>query len=151
MTNELIIKQLTGIQTGTTNYSITANAFLGNGFTSSAGNHYFNAIRFADGIVIIEDIGEGWAHTFLNGIKIYSLRDKKLLVDECFHNVRYSKELVKSKAKQLLLDQLIKAASLNNFSFNIAEAERIISGLISQAFINDQREMVNRTLHKQLR
>jgi hypothetical protein len=138
MTKELVLSAITGIQAGNVNFSTAINAFVGNGYTSAAGNHYYNALRFADGIIIKEDIGQGYLHQFLNGLKIYSLKDKTLLAEETFYCLKYSRECVQSHAKRMLLNQLNESARYNNFSFNNHEAEQIIARLINDAFSGDQ-------------
>ncbi len=150
MTKEMILSQLSGLQSKSLTYSGTANAFIGNGFTSSAGNHYFNAVRFADGILIKEDIGEGYLHTFLNGLKIYSLKDKTLIVDKSYHNVRYSKDLSKSLSKSLLKDHLEEAARHNGFNYNRSEASGLIDKIVEDAYVVDQREMADMQMRRLL-
>ena len=82
MTNSIAIFQKHGLVNSNLSYSEVANAFLSTGYTSSAGNTYFNSIRVAEGILIKEDIGNGYKYAFLNGIKIYSIKDKTLIVDK---------------------------------------------------------------------
>ena len=89
-----------GLVNANLNYSEISNAFLTTGYTSMAGNTYFNSIRVAEGILIKEDVGEGWCKTFLNGIKIYSIKDKTLLADRSFHNLGYHKAPFKVKQKK---------------------------------------------------
>lgn len=148
MTTEMIISKIAGLQSKTATYSEGINAFVGNGYTSSAGNHYFNAVRFAEGILIKEDIGVGYLHTFLNGIKIYSLKDKTLIVDQTYHCKFYSKEESKSQSRSLLLDQLEAAARQQHFSFNREEAKSLIHKIVEDAFVVDQREMADMQLHR---
>ena len=72
-------------------YSASLNVFTGNGYTSAAGNNYFNAFRFAEGILIKEDVGVGYARTFLNGIRIFDLSSKTLLCERSYHCCYYDK------------------------------------------------------------
>ena len=68
MNNTLTLLKKNGLINSNISYSSVANAFLSKGYTSTAGNTYFNSIRVAEGILIKEDVGQGYAHTFLNGI-----------------------------------------------------------------------------------
>ncbi|WP_051238715.1 hypothetical protein [Gaetbulibacter saemankumensis] len=131
-------------------YSEVANAFLTSGYTSAAGNTYFNSFRMAAGILIKEDIGEGYARTFLNGIKIYSIKDKTLIADITFHSVFYSKFKVKSEAKKMLMKFLEDAAIHENTFFDRFSADRIIEKVINEAMNNNQQSMVVEQMGKYL-
>lgn len=53
-------------------YNRDKNVYLTKGWTSNAGNTYFNAVRFSDRLAVYYDIGVGDFHTFLNGITLYT-------------------------------------------------------------------------------
>jgi len=150
MTTEIIIGNLTGNLTGTVNYSGAANAFLSNGYVSTANNVYFNAFRFAEGLLIKEDVGEGYARTFLNGLRIYSLKDKVLLADRSYHCCFYSKEKVLSEAHSMLLELLKDAADEHGLRLNISEAKIAIERILNQAFRGNQLEIAQRETRRLL-
>lgn len=52
-------------------YNPAKNVFLTLGYTSAAGNTYYRAIRFSERLAVFYHIGEGYAHTFLNGITLF--------------------------------------------------------------------------------
>ena len=52
-------------------YNAAKNVFLSQGYTSAAGNMYYKAIRLSNRLVVYYDLGQGYAYTFLNGIKLY--------------------------------------------------------------------------------
>ena len=81
-------------KTGSFNYSDQSNAFLGNGFTSAAGNTYFNSLRFVEGILVKEDVGQGYSRTFINAIRIYDIKSKDLLCEKSYHCAYYSKSFL---------------------------------------------------------
>lgn len=58
-------------------YNAAKNVFLANGYTSAAGNTYYQALRCNERIIIRYDIGEGYAHTFLNGITLFCWNGRK--------------------------------------------------------------------------
>jgi hypothetical protein len=134
----------------TVNYSEAVNAFLTRGYTSLAGNTYYNAIRFAEGIVIKEDVGDGYYHSFLNGIKIYSLKDKTLLADRTFHCLFYSRYTVKSIATRMLMDVLREAAEAEGISFNEKKARKTIEKILDSAMNVNQIEMLQKQSQKYL-
>lgn len=148
MSGTTVIFEKYGLVNSTVSYSEVANAFLTNGYTSEAGNTYFNAIRMAEGILIKEDIGQGYARTFLNGIKIYSIKDKTLIADKTFHTVFYSASTVKIESKKMLMDLLEDAASQEGFYFDRQLANTAIEKVLNMAMNNDQRSMANNHFKK---
>lgn len=148
MTTEIIISNLGGLVSGNVNYSKTSNAFLTNGYTSAANNTYFNAIRFADGIVIKEDVGQGYFHTFLNGIRIYSLKEKILLADRTYHNNLYSRDKVYHESKRMLIELVLCAAKNAGHSIDSHEVSIAIDKVIKQAFNGDQLEIAQIQIQK---
>ena len=53
-------------------YNAAKNVFLSQGYTSAAGNMYYKAIRLSNHLIVYYDIGQGYFHSFLNGISLYS-------------------------------------------------------------------------------
>ena len=58
-------------------YNAAKNVFLSQGYTSAAGNMYYKAIRLSNRLVVYYDLGQGYAHTFLNGIKLFAFDGPK--------------------------------------------------------------------------
>lgn len=143
MTKALVLKQF-GITKGNINYSEKANAFLSNGYTSLAGNTYFNAVRFAEGILIQESVGIGYAYRFLNGLKIYSLKDQTLIADNSFHSLIYSRFMIKTKATNMLLEVLRNAAKKEDLKLDENQAKEEIEKIIDAALSENQMEMLKR-------
>ena len=52
-------------------YNAAKNVYLTLGYTSAAGNMYYQAVRFSNRLAVYYDIGQGYARTFLNGIKLF--------------------------------------------------------------------------------
>ena len=146
MTTEIIINNLGSLLPGKLNYSETANAYLTNGYVSAAQNVYFNAVRFAEGIVIKEDVGQGHSHSFLNGLRIYSLKDKVLLADRSYHCNFYSKESVKSEAKDMLFMLVKEAAENAGHEIKRHKAVAAITKVVDDAFSTDQRILAQRQI-----
>jgi hypothetical protein len=142
MSNSIAILQKHGLINSYFSYSDVANAFLSSGYTSSAGNTYFNSIRVAEGILIKEDVGQGYAHTFLNGIKIFSIKDKTLLADKSFNNVRYNKTRIKIEAKKLLLKMLVDSSCREGYTLNYTKAEEVIDNLLNRALNENQNDLI---------
>ena len=58
-------------------YNAAKNVFLSQGYTSAAGNMYYKAIRLSNRLVVYYDLGQGYLHTFLNGIKLFAWDGQK--------------------------------------------------------------------------
>lgn len=118
-------------------YSRANNAFLTNGYTSNAGNTYFNAIRFSESLVIKEDIGQGYARTFLNGLKIYT--NEGTLVAEARYNCNfYSLDTVISESCRLLVNKMLEVAQRQNVYLNEGELRQNVTREINQAARENQ-------------
>lgn len=58
-------------------YNAAKNVFLTLGYTSLAGYMYYKAVRFSKRLVVYYELGQGYAHTFLNGIKLFCWDGRK--------------------------------------------------------------------------
>lgn len=68
----LLEKALPALSGASVTYNPEKNVYLTLGYTSAAGNTYFKAVRYSDRLAVYYDIGEGYAHTFLNGITLFA-------------------------------------------------------------------------------
>ncbi|OYT15489.1 MAG: hypothetical protein B7C24_12775 [Bacteroidetes bacterium 4572_77] len=151
MTNSIQLFEQHGLVNANLSYSEISNAFLSTGYTSGAGNTYFNSVRIAEGILIKEDVGIAhWGMSFLNGIQIYAIKDKTLIADEAYHSLRYSKYTVQFHAKILLLNTLREAAQSKGEQLNEIEANRVLDKVLNQAMNEDQRQLLIKQSQKYL-
>lgn len=104
----------------------------------------------AEGILIKEDVGIGYARTFLNGLKIYSIKDKTLIADKSFNTVFYSTSRVKMESKKMLLDVLEIASKKEGYIFNYTSAEVLIDKILTNAINSDQIELLKQQTQKYL-
>lgn len=150
MTQEITLFQNLGLATpASVTFSHNLNALVGAGYTSMAGNTYFNALRMADGLLIKEDIGEGYAHTFLNGLHIYDIHTKALICEKLFHCKLYSRATAKQSAVKMLINILEQAAAKDNVLLNRIEVQKTVSEIVNRAFFGNQIHEIQKTL-KQL-
>ena len=84
--NSLVCQALPALSGSSVTYNAERNMYLTQGYTSAAGNTYFQGIHLSNRLAIVLDIGIGYAHTFLNGIKLYCFdgKDKKLIASRFF-------------------------------------------------------------------
>lgn len=66
------VKALPALSGSSLTYNAVKNVYLTQGWTSAAGNFYYRAIRVSNRLIIFFNIGEGYCHTFLNGITLYA-------------------------------------------------------------------------------
>ncbi|WP_340110993.1 hypothetical protein [Maribellus mangrovi] len=137
-------------KTNNFNYSESTNAFIGNGYTSLAGNTYLNEIRLIEGLLVKEDVGQGYARTFINGIRIFNLKTKELLCEKSYHCQFYSQYFIKLEVRTMLNDLLISAAQKDGILLNESEISEQIDKLVNTAFSTDQRQMLLQQSRKYL-
>lgn len=63
-------KMLPALPASQLTYNAEKNVLLTMGYTSAAGNTYYKAIRLSDRLAVFYDLGQGYLHTFLNGITL---------------------------------------------------------------------------------
>jgi hypothetical protein len=72
-------------------YNAAKNVFLTLGYTSAAGNMYYKAVRLSNRLVVYYELGQGYIHTFLNGIKLFAFDGQKanLIAQKCWGGCDY--------------------------------------------------------------
>ena len=73
----VVAKAFPALSGSSLTYNPEKNVYLTLGYTSTAGNTYYRAIRFSDRLAVFYHIGEGYAHTFLNGITLFAWNGQK--------------------------------------------------------------------------
>ena len=73
----IVTKALPALSGEQVTYNAAKNVFLSQGYTSAAGNMYYKAIRLSNRLVVYYDLGQGYIHTFLNGIKLFAFDGPK--------------------------------------------------------------------------
>ncbi len=73
----IAMKSLPALSGEQVTYNAAKNVFLSQGYTSAAGNMYYKAIRLSNRLVVYYDLGQGYLHTFLNGIKLFAFDGQK--------------------------------------------------------------------------
>ena len=73
----IVAKNLPALSGESLTYNAAKNVFLTMGYTSAAGNMYYKAIRLSNRLMVYYDLGQGYIHTFLNGIKLYCFDGQK--------------------------------------------------------------------------
>lgn len=130
-------KALPALSGSSLTYNPEKNVYLTLGYTSASGNTYYRAIRLSDRLAVFYHIGEGYAHTFLNGITLFAWNGQKANIIaqkfwggcnwRCF-NERSAKEESILMLKDFLAGQakamgrIVAESQLLDFSRNMIEA-----------------------------
>lgn len=109
-------------------YNAAKNVFLSQGYTSAAGNMYYKAIRLSNRLVVYYDLGQGYAYTFLNGIKLFCWdgNQAKLIAQKywggCDYRV-FNEQFAKEQSILMLKDYL--AAQLKAQGAYVSDQEML--------------------------
>lgn len=124
-------------------YNAENNVYLTLGYTSLAGNTYYKAIRLSNRLAVYYHIGEGYLHTFLNGISLFCWDGSKAkIIAQKFwggSNWRcFTEESAKQESIAMLKDYLAGQVKLQGY--NVDE----------QQILSFSRSMIEETRRKQL-
>ena len=129
-------KALPALSGDSITYNAAKNVFLSQGYTSAAGNMYYKAIRLSNRLVVYYDLGQGYIHTFLNGIKLFCFDGQKANLiaqkywggcDYCIFNEQFAKQQSILMLKDFLAGQLktqgayVSEQDIINFARNMIE------------------------------
>ena len=124
-------------------YNATKNVFLSQGYTSAAGNMYYRAIRLSNRLIVYYDLGQGYAYTFLNGIKLYCFDGQKanLIAQKYWGGCDY----------RIFNEQFAKEQSILMLCSFLAEQLKAHGAQVSnQEIFSYAYNMFEETQHKQL-
>lgn len=130
-------KALPALSGSSLTYNAEKNVYLTLGYTSAAGNTYYRAIRLSDRLAVYYHIGQGYAHTFLNGITLFAWNGQKANIIaqkfwggcnwRCFNersakeeSILMLKDFLKGQAKAM--GSMVAKSQLLDFSRNMIEA-----------------------------
>jgi hypothetical protein len=139
----IVAKNLPVLSGDSITYNAAKNVFLSMGYTSAAGNMYYRAIRLSNRLIVYYDLGQGYIHTFLNGIKLYCFDGQKanLIAQKYWGGYDY----------RIFNEQFAKEQSILMLR-NFLEGQLKIQG----AYVSEQeiysyaRNMIEETQRKQL-
>ncbi len=117
-------------------YNRQNNIFLTDGYTSAAGNTYYQGIRLSDRIIVKLDIGEGYAHTFLNGVQVfgYNGRDKKLIGSRSFNSYFYSDYNAKKEAIGIVINYMKGQTKMLGATVDNGQIEKFSERLVEDTY-----------------
>ena len=101
-------------------YNAEKKIYLTTGYTSAAGNTYYEEFRMSDRVLLKLNIGQGYAFTFLNGVSLYVYDGKtlKLAFYHGMHNVCYSEHNVEQTSIELIQNYLKSQALMMGYNYD---------------------------------
>lgn len=139
----IVAKNLPALSGESLTYNAAKNVFLTMGYTSAAGNMYYRAIRISDRLAVYYDLGQGYAYTFLNGIKLFCWdgQNAKLIAQKNWGGYGY----------RVFNEQFAKEQSILMLKDYLAGQLRAQGAQVSdQEMLSFSRSMIEETQRKQL-
>ena len=136
-------KALPALSGSSLTYNPEKNVYLTLGYTSAAGNTYYRAIRLSNRLAVYYHIGEGYAHTFLNGITLFCWdgQKAKIIAQKFWGGCDwrcFSEQFAKEQSIIMLKD------------FLAGQAKALGTQVSEQQMLSFSREMIEETQRKQL-
>ena len=110
---ERVLPALSG---ASVSYNADKNTFYTAGYNSAAGNTYYKTYRLSDRLCISCSLGQGYLHTFLNGLSIFGWDGQKSRLLGSWTSpctTFFSDYAVKEVAMKLVKDYLSSQAKLS--------------------------------------
>ncbi len=131
---QLISNVLPSLSGSSLTYNAEKNILLTMGYTSNAGNTYYRGIRVSDRLIVDYELGQGYAYTFLNGIRLYCFDGSsvRLIGKRSFRCNCFSEEGAKGQCIQMLSDYLKGQLKISNAAISIEQIDEISSSMIQE-------------------
>ena len=118
-------------------YNAAKKVFLSQGYTSVAGNMYYKAIRLSNRLMVYYDLGQGYAYTFLNGIKLFCFDGQKanLIAQKYWGGCDYrifNEQFAKEQSILMLKDYLATQLKAQGASVSDQEMLAFSRGMIEE-------------------
>lgn len=119
-------------------YNADKNIYLSSGYTSAAGNTYFQGLRLSDRIIINYDFGQGYAYLFLNGIRIYGYngKNKRLIASRSYYCQTFWEGFAKRECEKMLMEYMTGQMKLMNVSVDQCQLEDFSKSLVQETLNN---------------
>jgi len=115
-------------------YNADKNIYLSTGYTSAAGNTYFQGIRLSDRIIINYDFGQGYAYLFLNGIRIYGYNGtaKRLIASRTYYSQCFGENFAKCECEKMIMEYMAGQMRLMNVTVDQQQLENFSAILVQE-------------------
>ena len=113
---KLVNTALPALSGSKVHYNSQSNMLETDGYTSIAGNTYYQGILLNDRIIINFDLGQGYVFLFLNGIRVYGYNgnEKHLIGSRTYYCCSFNKEFAKNQVVEIVIDYMKAQMKLMN-------------------------------------
>ena len=113
---KLVNTALPALSGSKVHYNSQSNMLETDGYTSTAGNTYYQGIILNDRIIINFDLGQGYVFLFLNGIRVYGYNgnEKHLIGSRTYYCCGFNKEFAKNQVVEIVIDYMKAQMKLMN-------------------------------------
>lgn len=139
----LVEKSLPAMSGSKVSYNSKNNIFLTSGYTSAAGNTYYQGIRLSDRIVVKYNLGQGYKYLFLNGIQIYGFNGTgtTLLASRAFLCTCFDESLAKRQCVDMVMSYLKGQMKLAGTSVSESQLSQFADSLVGEAMKNQPKQL----------
>lgn len=124
-------------------YNAATNTYLTQGYTSAAGNTYYQGIRLSDRLIVSYELGQGYAHTFLNGIRIFGFNGKqtRLLGSRAYDCFFFNEANAKEQCVEIVSDYLASQARMMGATLPQQQTRHFATALINDVTTKKQQQL----------
>jgi hypothetical protein len=110
-------------------------------YHSDSGINYMIGMRELDDLLILEQIGEGTAVTFLCGIKIIRKSTKDLIADILVdNNIHYTRQTVLEMVRKVLFDIIVKEFRMHGKHIDMDYLYKKLSDILDKCYFEKSRK-----------
>ena len=119
-------------------YDNGRNMLCTTGYTSAAGNTYYQGIRLSDRLIITVSLGDGYNYTFMNGLRLYCFdgANQKLIGSRSYDRYTYSNLRAYSESEDILFNYLKSQSALMNAKVSDNQLRDFAREMVKEAMQN---------------
>lgn len=129
-------------ETSITNHSTGLSVNPNDSFLAKSGFRYISGVRQIGDLNVIENVANGTAVTFLNGVQIYNKEGVLIAEKKAPMGTHYEREVARQLAKEKLLE-ILQDANKNNPEFDIIKAEEVINEHLKDGYYSQSYQAAN--------
>lgn len=139
----LVEKSLPAMSGSRVSYNSKNNIFLTPGYTSAAGNTYYQGIRLSDRIIVKYNLGQGYMYLFLNGIQIYGYNGTSttLLASRAYNCTCFSEAFAKRQCVDMVTEYLKGQMRLTGTQVSDLQLSQFADSLVGEAMKNQPKQL----------
>ena len=139
----VINKSLPALSGAKATYDSERNLFVAEGWSSPAGNYYYEALRVSSRLTMLYEIGTGYARTFLNGLRLYCHdgQKHKLIGQRWFSCCFLNEETARLTCADMLSDFLLTQQQMLNQNVTKSQLEPVVKALVADLYNSNRNRL----------